>query len=657
MILDMVTPGGARSAHEDQRPRSDFLSGVLAIVAESGPGREFGRARSAMKGVSPPGRGRAVPSSALARPDRQMDCFASFPALVSGPPCPRVMPATAGRESCRPVSIGCTRWSLAALTAGWRMMMQLRQIGFPVAAFSTAYVAAGAVSNLLPAESRALVSLCLITMLSMIASAFFKTQPREMIPAVVAATVLAMFVISCWRRWFDPTAAVGPVPPSLEAVALVVLSVINIAAAAIVAAVFSAGRRVFRFRWVVFGVMGTVLVAFCVLVARRIEGVNSRQALLRRVVVLEQSSNRIGWGDRQELSTTLAVLGRQREAREIPLLPEAIGRNLSDMPDTPDLGPPFVVTPWRDAITRIAAEHRLVLIMEAHTVTEDRAWIEQTLGLFRAAGFTHYYAEAIAESGSTLRSRGYPTSRTGSYTLDPRFGNLVRTAMRLGFEVGGYDLADGNFDRREEYQAATLAQQFAARPGIRMVVHAGHGHVFKHEVRNVGRYMAARLWEMTGVEPFTIWQLSNALPNDVYRHLIRQIGPITEPVVLVPPPRHVTEKLFPESSVQPAVDAIVIHAPRLGQEPTDRRGAFTDQMTSVPGVWLGNQWPVVIAAIPIGEPDDAIALDQIMLRRGEMGFELWLPHTDYTIRVWSLDGPLSVNASTRSMPVRVTIFH
>lgn len=382
--------------------------------------------------------------------------------------------------------------------------MPLRQIGFPVAALGTAYVAAGAVSNLLPAGSRALVSLCLITMVSMIASGYLKTQPRRLISAVVAATALAVFAIGCWRRWLNPMAAVGPVPPSLEAVALAVLGVINIAAAAIVAAVFSAGGRVFRFRWVVFGVTGTVLVAFCVSVARRVEGVNSRQALLRRVVMLEQSPDRIGWGERQELSTTLAFLGRQQESREIPLLPEVVGQKLADTPDTPDLDPRFVVTPWRDAITRIAAEHRLVLIMEAHTVTEHRAWIEQTLGSFRAAGFTHYFAEAIAESGSTLRSRGYPTSRTGSYTLDPRFGNLVRAAMQLGFEVGGYDLADGNFDRREQYQAATLARQFAARPDIRMVVHAGHGHVFKHDVRNVGRYMAARLWEMTGVEPFTI---------------------------------------------------------------------------------------------------------------------------------------------------------
>jgi hypothetical protein len=510
-------------------------------------------------------------------------------------------------------------------------------------------------SVLIPVESRALVSLFLIAMLSMVASAFSNTPPRKLITAMVAATVLAMFAIYWWRRLVDPMAAIGPVPPSLEPVALAFLGVMNLASATIVALAFSRGRRAFRFRWIVFGAAGTALVAFCLMVSRRADEANSPQALLQRVVMLERLSGRIGWDERQELSTALAILGRQREAREIPLLPADVGGELCDPPGRPNSDPPFAVTPWRHAMTRIATQQRLVLIMEAHTVTEHRAWIDQTLGFFRTAGFTHYFAETIAESDSTLKARGYPTSRTGSYTLDPRFGNLVRTALRLDFQVGGYDLVVRDFDRREEYQAARLAERFASRPEIRMVVHAGHGHIFKHEVRNVGRYMAARLWEMTGVEPFTIWQLSNTLPNEVYRSLIRQIGPITEPVVLMPPPRHVTETLFPDSSVHPAVDAIVVHPPRIGKEPTDRRGAFTDQMTRVPGVWLGNLWPVVIAAIPDGEPDNAISLDQIMLRRGETDFELWLPHSGCSIRVWSLDGPLSVKANIESKPVQVNV--
>ncbi len=529
-----------------------------------------------------------------------------------------------------------------------------RQFSILVAALSAAYVAAGAVTNLIAHESRALVSLCLITMLSMLAAALSKMQPRRMLTIISAATMLWMFVIYGWRRVLDPMAAIGPVPSSLEPLALVVLGVINIVAASIIALVFSASRRLFRFRWLVFGVTGTALAVLCVLASARAWRGNSRQAFLHRVVLLEQSSDRSDWGDRQELSTLLAMLGRQREAREMPLVPNEIGAKLADVPGTPDSKPPFDVMPWREAMTKIAAEQRLVVIMEAHTVSEHRAWIDQTLASFRAARFTHYCAEAIAESGSTLKSRGYPTTNTGFYTNDPRFGNAVRTALRLGFEVGGYDLADSDFNRREEYEAATIARQFAWRPAVRMVVHAGHAHVFKHEVRNVGRYMAARLREKTGIEPFTIWQLSNQLPNDVYGRLIRQIGPITEPVMLVPPPRQLSEALFPESTGHPAVDAVVIHPPRIGQEPTDRRGAFTDQMTRVPGVWLGNQWPVVIAAIAAGEPDDAVALDQIMLC-GETDFELWVSRTDYTIRVWSLVGPIGVNANIKTTPVRVTI--
>ena len=108
--------------------------------------------------------------------------------------------------------------------------------------------------------TRALVSLCLITMLSMIVSAFSRTRPRKMITAVVAATVLSLCVIYGWRRLFDPMAAVGPVPPSLEPVAFAVLGVINIVAATVIALVFSARRRVFRLRWVVFGATGSGVV-------------------------------------------------------------------------------------------------------------------------------------------------------------------------------------------------------------------------------------------------------------------------------------------------------------------------------------------------------------------------------------------------------------
>src|SRR5436190_20222610 len=276
--------------------------------------------------------------------------------------------------------------------------LQPKRFPLLVAALSAGYLAAGAVANAVRAESQALVALTLMTILSMVVGAFSGARPRVMIAGFVVASVLSLGVVYGWRRLFDPAAAVGPVPESLELMALAALGAVNILAGTIVALAFSAGTRVFRARWIVFGATGAALFAFCVFVSHRAAEANSPQELLRRVILLEQSLAQSdsfaqgSWGQRQELSTALAILGRQREAREIPLSPDQIGQTLCETPDPTDSDPPFAVTPWREAMSRIAHEQRLVLIMEAHTVTEHRAWIEQTLGAFREAGFTRYFA-------------------------------------------------------------------------------------------------------------------------------------------------------------------------------------------------------------------------------------------------------------------------
>ena len=69
----------------------------------------------------------------------------------------------------------------------------------------------------------------------------------------------------------------------------------------------------------------------------------------------------------------------------MPLQPNEVGQKLCDPPDTADAKPAFNVTPWREAIKKIAAENRLVVIMEAHNISEHRAWIEQTLPFLAVA--------------------------------------------------------------------------------------------------------------------------------------------------------------------------------------------------------------------------------------------------------------------------------
>lgn len=337
----------------------------------------------------------------------------------------------------------------------------------------------------------------------------------------------------------------------------------------------------------------------------------------------------------QPLGSYLAILGRDDEVRQLDFHPQM------DLPplevDSQRLQ--LNVMPWRDGLERIAAAQRIVMIMERHCVSKHREMIGTTLPTFRAAGFTHYAAEAMGESGASLRSRGYPVVRTGYYTSDPQFGNTLRRALDLDFEVVGYDFRPFSHEEREEYSASVLAKLFTDNPQARLIVHAGPAHVFKYETDLGQRWLASRLWEKTGIEPFTIWQWSALRDGHEYRVVadaLDKLGDFDEPVLLMPPPstdcglRNV-----------PRVDAILVHPPDRSVAPAGRTVLFPSEMQRIRGKWLSKQWPVVIAAYKTGESIHAIPLDQVMLRPGEQDFVLWLPaSTKYELVVLNHKGLL-----------------
>ena len=366
---------------------------------------------------------------------------------------------------------------------------------------------------------------------------------------------------------------------------------------------------------------------------------SSQWRLLQRVARIEATDAHER--DVQELGWSLAMLGRDDEVRELDLYPDFEFAPLEIEVDRGNLN----VVPWREGVKRIAAEHRLVMVMENHFVSKQREWIGAALPLFHEAGFSHYAAEAIGESGGSLMERGYPIVGTGYYTSDPRFGNVLRRAIDLRLEVLGYDYRPFSHETREEYAANRLATVFRHDPTARMLVHAGHAHVLKHETPTGQRWLASLLWERSGIEPFTIWQWSALRDAKEYRvvaEAIAGLGELHEPVFLWPPPGA-------ESGLNdiPQVDAILVHPPDRSFAPAGRTPLFTDSMRKINGRWTTPRWPVVIAAFKVGEPIEAIPLDQVMLRRGEDDFVLWIPEpNEYALVVFDESGPIaSVTAS------------
>lgn len=355
--------------------------------------------------------------------------------------------------------------------------------------------------------------------------------------------------------------------------------------------------------------------------------------MLHHVIQIEEKGldNR----DIQLLGWNLAILGRDDEVRRLDFHPQVDLPPLDVEPQQLELD----VVPWRDAIEQIASEHRIVMIMEDHCVSKHREMIRALLPKFRDARFTHYAAEAIGESAEPLNSRGYPIVGTGYYTSDPQFGNAIRRAVDLRFEVLGYDFRPFTHEGREDFAAMTLANVLNRDPQAKLVVHAGHAHVFKHKTDLNQRWLASILWEKTGIEPFTIWQWSEMHDGHEYHVVadaLAELGDFDEPVLLMPPP---TTKSGLRNV--PNVDAILVHPPDQSVAPDNRTVLFPEAMHRVSGQWLTKQWPVVIAAYRTGEPTTAIPLDQVMMRDREQDFVLWIPaSTKYDIVVFDQNGLL-----------------
>lgn len=353
--------------------------------------------------------------------------------------------------------------------------------------------------------------------------------------------------------------------------------------------------------------------------------------ILHNVIQIEEKG--VVDRDVQLLGWNLAILGRDDEVRRMDFHPQF------ELPplDVDAQQLELHVMPWRDAFKQIADKHQIVMIMEDHFVSKHREMIGAVLPTLRDAGFTHYAAEAIGESAEPLNSRGYPIVGTGYYTSDPQFGNVIRRAIDLRFEVLGYDFRPFTHDGREEFAATTLANVLNRDSHAKLVVHAGHAHVFKHETDLGQRWLASRLWEKTGIEPFTIWQWSDMHDGHEY-HVVADAlakqGDFDEPVLLMPPPTN-------QSGLRnvPDVDAILVHPPDQSTAPHRRTVLFPDAMHCISGQWLTRQWPVVIAAYNSGEPANAIPLDQVMLRAGEQEFTLWIPASlTYELLVFNQHG-------------------
>lgn len=191
-------------------------------------------------------------------------------------------------------------------------------------------------------------------------------------------------------------------------------------------------------------------------------------------------------------------------------------------------------------LVRAAAANQVVMINEAHHVPQHRAFAIELLKRLRSKGFTYFAAETFSDKDPELIKRGYPTKDTGFYTAEPVFGDLVRTAIKLGFRIIPYEWT-GEYtpDNREQGEAKNLFERTLKNdPKAKIIVYAGYDHI--NEKGNIGGAltMAQRFKEITGINPLTIDQTemrehdASEYENSLYRFVTAQ-GLISKPAVFV----------------------------------------------------------------------------------------------------------------------------
>jgi hypothetical protein len=303
-------------------------------------------------------------------------------------------------------------------------------------------------------------------------------------------------------------------------------------------------------------------------------------------------------------------------------------------------------SPWRreDAVDWLAtgvADARVLLVNEAHNLPVTRALLYRMLPVLRARGFDTLAMETLRPTkhagelaDTALVRRGYPLDGidTGMYVREPIDGELVRSALSLGFRLVAYD-SDDSGDARELAQATHLAAVLSARPGARMVVIAGYAHITRD-------WMAGHLRPMVAGKVVAVDQI-DALGGCIGQRASRAAD-ANRPFVYV-------QANGQAWAMRPqAYEISVVTPPRASANDTRPRwpdlGKARKRFPLRRGICAGHD-PCLVEARYANEGDMAVPADRYLFKRTDMRPALYLRPGDYRLRVTGAEG--RVLADTR----------
>lgn len=346
----------------------------------------------------------------------------------------------------------------------------------------------------------------------------------------------------------------------------------------------------------------------------------------------------------QMLATHYSFLGRPNDAiRAYPHHSEE--KAPANLPDPAG----YKAMPAVDWIASQAHEYRVIMVNEAHHVPQTRLLTLELLAKLRKQGYTHFAAETFALTNNLLPA-GYPTRHTGYYTREPVFAELVREAKRLGYVLVPYEPNDEGGEQsqqqRETGMAQTLADLVKQHPDVKLLVHAGYGHIAKSAGTqpDAADPMAREFIRLTGLPVLSITQTGLRWEDgQAAKRLAHAFGITVPSVLLARDDKRVWSEAaraqYDASVLLPAVDAAAIRPDWLTLGGL-RKPVAIDLTPCI------KHLPCLAEARYASEGEDAIPADQfVMLADGEAGTPLYLAPGQYRLRLLGNDDAILAERS------------
>jgi len=225
-------------------------------------------------------------------------------------------------------------------------------------------------------------------------------------------------------------------------------------------------------------------------------------------------------------SSDLSFIGLYKEALQEWDKPRPARRKISAA-DSIDFSKNYKAVDARKFILKKAKENRVLIFNEAHYNPRNRVFVTSLLKDLKKIGYTFFAAETFSTRSNFQENSKYPNLNSGYYAMEPQFGNLIRVANELNFTLYPYEhMSRGNQWERETGQARNLARLLDSIPDSKVIVYCGFDHIMEDSIANWATPMAARLRELTGIDPYTVDQIilsersDNAL-NNPYFNLVK----------------------------------------------------------------------------------------------------------------------------------------